>query len=73
MDRSKSEESDDAHTMHTDSLKSTVRSSKLKGADGMHVRNAFCYKICRVINWVSIHYPPDLSGFNEEGKLYLAI
>lgn len=33
MDRSKSEKTDDAHTMHTDALKSTVRSSKLKGAD----------------------------------------
>jgi hypothetical protein len=33
VDRSKNEESDDAHTMHPDSLKSTVRSSKLKGAD----------------------------------------
>lgn len=32
MDRSKSEENCDAHTMHTESLKSTVRSSKHKGA-----------------------------------------
>lgn len=32
-DRSKSEKTVDAHTMHTDSLKSTVRSSKQKGAD----------------------------------------
>ena len=33
MDRSKNEKTVDAHTMHTDSLKSTVRSSKPKGAD----------------------------------------
>lgn len=33
MDRSKNEKTVDAHTMHTDSLKSTARSSKLKGAD----------------------------------------
>jgi hypothetical protein len=33
VDRSKSEKSGNAHTLHTDSLKSTVRSSKLKGAD----------------------------------------
>lgn len=33
MDRSKSEKTDNAHTMHADSLKSTARSSKPKGAD----------------------------------------
>jgi hypothetical protein len=33
VDRSKSEKTVDAHTMHTDSLKSTARSSKPKGAD----------------------------------------
>lgn len=33
MDHVKDEKSVDAHTMHRDSLKSTVRSSKLKGAD----------------------------------------
>lgn len=33
MDRSKSEQTVDARTMHIDSLKSPVRSSKLKGAD----------------------------------------
>ena len=33
MDRSKNEKTDDAHTVHTDSLNNTVRSSKLKGAD----------------------------------------
>ena len=33
MDRSKNEKTVDAHTMHTDSLKSTARSSKQKGAD----------------------------------------
>jgi type I site-specific restriction endonuclease len=33
MDRSKNEKTVDAHTMHTVSLKSTARSSKLKGAD----------------------------------------
>ena len=33
MDRPKSEKTDDAHAMHTDSLKSTARSSKPKGVD----------------------------------------
>lgn len=33
MDRSNNEQTVDAHTMHTDSLKSTVCSNKLKGAD----------------------------------------
>jgi hypothetical protein len=33
VDRSKSEKTDDAHTMHTDSLKSTARSSQPKGTD----------------------------------------
>ena len=33
MDRSKNEKTVDAHTVHTDPLKSTVRSSKLKGTD----------------------------------------
>jgi len=32
-DRSKNEKTVDAHTIHTDSLKSTARSSKLKGSD----------------------------------------
>ena len=33
MDRSKNEKTVDAHAMHTDSLKSTARSSKPKGVD----------------------------------------
>ncbi len=33
MDRSKNKKTVDAHTMHTDSLKSTARSSKPKGTD----------------------------------------
>ena len=68
MDHVKNEKTVDAHTMHTDSLKRTARSSKQKGADMRGIQkitNKDGTKSYRAQVRLNDGLPPQSNGFQR--------